>query len=116
MLPRSSFYPFPSIAFPSAGAVDKLVLPEGMQNVNVSLCYGLTGTAESHGMSEGHSSLKNGLAASRSKFVIPHFILSLTFVLTVNSPFHTYLFNPSHTSTGKLLASERAKVKNYSGP
>ena len=29
------------------GAVDKLVLPEGMQSVNFDSCRGLTGTAES---------------------------------------------------------------------
>ena len=45
-LPRSSFDPFPSFAFPSAGAVDKLTLPEGMQTVNFYYCQGLTGTAE----------------------------------------------------------------------
>ena len=28
------------------GAVDKIVLPEGMQSVNFSLCNGITGTAE----------------------------------------------------------------------
>jgi hypothetical protein len=28
------------------GAVDKIVLPEGMQTVNFERCYGLTGTAE----------------------------------------------------------------------
>ena len=28
------------------GAVDKLVLPEGMQSVNFGACFGLTGTAE----------------------------------------------------------------------
>ena len=43
--PPSSLYPFSSFAFPSAGAVDKIVLPEGMQSVNFGSCYGLTGTA-----------------------------------------------------------------------
>jgi hypothetical protein len=33
-------------AFPSAGAVDKLVLPEGMQTVDFYFCTGLTGTAD----------------------------------------------------------------------
>ena len=38
---------FPLFAFPFAGAVDKLVLPEGMQSVNFKYCrIGLTGTAE----------------------------------------------------------------------
>ena len=32
------------------GAVDKLVLPEGMQSVNFAHCYKLTGTAESQGV------------------------------------------------------------------
>ena len=32
--------------FTSAGAVDKLVLPEGMQEVSFWGCTGLTGTAE----------------------------------------------------------------------
>ena len=31
-------------AFPSAGAVDKIVFPEGMQTVNFYNCTGLTGT------------------------------------------------------------------------
>ena len=39
--------PFPHFAFPSAGAVDKIVFPEGMQSVNFFNCQGLTGTAES---------------------------------------------------------------------
>ena len=34
---------------PSAGEVDKIVLPEGMQSVNFSECEDLTGTAESLG-------------------------------------------------------------------
>ena len=38
-----SFSPF---AFPSAGAIDKIVFPEGMQYVNFSYCKALTGTAE----------------------------------------------------------------------
>jgi hypothetical protein len=37
---------FPLFAFPSAGAVDKLLLPVGMQAVNFEDCFGLTGTAE----------------------------------------------------------------------
>ena len=36
----------PLFAFPPAGDVDKIVLPEGMQTVNFSFCKGLTGTAE----------------------------------------------------------------------
>jgi hypothetical protein len=39
------FILFPLFPFPSAGAVDKLVLPEGMQRVNFYGCRGLTGTA-----------------------------------------------------------------------
>ena len=35
----------PLFAFLSSGAVDKMVLPEGMQNVNFSYCDGLTPTA-----------------------------------------------------------------------
>ena len=46
----SSLYLF---AFSSAGAVDKLVLPVGMQEVNFAWCKDLTGTAEL-GMSEVH--------------------------------------------------------------
>jgi hypothetical protein len=38
--------PFPLFAFSSAGAVDKIVLPEGMQSVNFWYCTGITGTAE----------------------------------------------------------------------
>ena len=44
--PHSSLYPFSSFAFPSAGAVDKIVFPVGMQSVNFYNCKGLTGTAE----------------------------------------------------------------------
>jgi hypothetical protein len=32
---------FPLFAFPPAGAVDKIVLPEGMQEVNFSMCSGI---------------------------------------------------------------------------
>jgi hypothetical protein len=40
------FILFPLFAFPFAGAVDKIVLPEGMQSVNFQECFRLTGTAE----------------------------------------------------------------------
>ena len=50
---RSSSYSFPRFAFLSAGAVDKLVLPEGMQSVGFYRCYGLTGTAKLE-ISDGH--------------------------------------------------------------
>ena len=40
------FILFLSLTFPSAGAVDKLVLPDGMQSVDFSYCEGLSGTAE----------------------------------------------------------------------
>jgi hypothetical protein len=43
------FILFPVFAFPSAGAVDKIVLPEGMQTVNFARCKSLTGTAGSLG-------------------------------------------------------------------
>jgi hypothetical protein len=39
------FILFSLFAFPPAGDVDKIVLPEGMQSVNFSMCEGLTGTA-----------------------------------------------------------------------
>ena len=45
LIPR--FLLFPLFAFPSAGEVDKLVLPEGMENVIFAGCEGLTGTDES---------------------------------------------------------------------
>jgi hypothetical protein len=46
-VPHSSLYPFPSLfAFPSAGEVDKIVLPEGMQSVSFEDCSGITGKAE----------------------------------------------------------------------
>ena len=45
--PHSSFYPFPSFCFPPSGALDKIVLPYGMQSVDFSYCSNLTGTAES---------------------------------------------------------------------
>ena len=38
---------FPLFAFPSTGAVDKIVFPGGMQEVNFAECWELTGTAES---------------------------------------------------------------------
>ena len=47
------FILFPLFAFPPAGAVDKIVLPEGMQSVDFYGCEGLTGTADSS-MSDGH--------------------------------------------------------------
>ena len=40
------FMLFPVFAFPSAGAVDKIVLPAGMQSVDFGRCTGLTGTAD----------------------------------------------------------------------
>ena len=43
------FILFPLFALPFAGAVDKIVLPDGMQSVNFVSCHGLTGT-ESLGM------------------------------------------------------------------
>ena len=43
-LTLSSFLSLPSHP---QGAVDKIVLPEGMQTVNFSFCKGITGTAES---------------------------------------------------------------------
>jgi hypothetical protein len=48
------FILFRLFAFPPAGAVDKIVLPEGMQSVNFSYCKGITGTAEIQGVSEVH--------------------------------------------------------------
>jgi hypothetical protein len=41
------FILFPLFAFPPAGDVGKIVLPEGMQSVNFEGCRGITGTAES---------------------------------------------------------------------
>ena len=38
------FILFPHFAFPFAGAVDKIVLPGGMQSVNFKNCSGITGT------------------------------------------------------------------------
>jgi hypothetical protein len=43
--PYSSLYIFSSYTSPSAGEVDKIVLPKGMQSVNFYDCRGLTGTA-----------------------------------------------------------------------
>jgi hypothetical protein len=42
--PHFLLFPF---AFSFAGAVDKIVLPEGMQSVSFYGCEGITGTAES---------------------------------------------------------------------
>ena len=44
--PHSSFSLFSLFAIPSAGEVDKIVLPEGMQEVNFGYCTWLKGTAE----------------------------------------------------------------------
>ena len=41
--PHSSFFFF-FFALPSAGEVDKIVLPEGMQSVNFQNCKDLKGT------------------------------------------------------------------------
>ena len=38
---------FPLFAFTSAGAVDKIVFPVGIQKVDFEWCTGLTGTAKS---------------------------------------------------------------------
>ena len=48
------FILFPLFAFFSAGEVDKMVLPEGMQTVDFSDCWRITGTAEL-GMSKVHT-------------------------------------------------------------
>ena len=40
------FLLFPLFAFPSAGDVDKIVLPDGMQSVSFEGCMRLTGTAK----------------------------------------------------------------------
>ena len=40
---------FPPFVFPPAGAVDKIVLPEGIQTVQFRCMDGITGTAESLG-------------------------------------------------------------------
>ena len=40
------FITFPLFAFPSAGALDKLVLPVGMNEVIFAGCEGLTGMTE----------------------------------------------------------------------
>ena len=37
---------FSLFVFPPSGAVDKIVLPEGMKSVNFCECRGITGTAE----------------------------------------------------------------------
>jgi hypothetical protein len=47
------FILFPLFAFSSAGAVDKIVLPEGMQSVVFPGCLSITGTADL-GRSEVH--------------------------------------------------------------
>ena len=46
LIPHFLLFPL-FVAFPSAGAVDKIVFPEGMQSVTFQSCKGLTGTAES---------------------------------------------------------------------
>jgi hypothetical protein len=43
------FILLPLFDFPPSGAVDKIVLPEGMQHVNFEMCSRLTGTAERFG-------------------------------------------------------------------
>ena len=68
------FILFPLFAFPPSGAVDKIVLPDGMQSVNFEHCRGLTGTTESR-MSDGHIYLIRFGGHRRSTSFIPHFIL-----------------------------------------
>jgi hypothetical protein len=46
LIPHIILFALAPFAFPPAGDVDKIVLPEGMQTVNFSFCKGLTGTAE----------------------------------------------------------------------
>jgi hypothetical protein len=72
-LPHSSFYLFPLFAFPSAGSVDKIVLPEGMQEVNFYGCNRLTGTAEL-GESEVHIYLMR-FGGQPHALHIPHFLI-----------------------------------------
>ena len=50
-----------------------------MQYVNFEECRGLTGTAESQGMSDGHILFNTFLRFSRTRFLLPHFILLLFF-------------------------------------
>jgi hypothetical protein len=76
-LPPSSLYPFSSFALLSAGEVDKIVLPEGMQSVNFQRCERLTGTAE---LEEEVIFSSYVLAASRTHFLLPHFILPPVFL------------------------------------
>ena len=59
-------------AFSTAGAVDKIVLPEGMQTVNFERCTGLTGTADFKDASEVPIYLIR-LAASRTRFLVSSF-------------------------------------------
>ena len=68
------FNRFPLFTFSSAGAVDKIVLPDGMQSVNFAGCKSITGTADL-GRSEVYIYLIC-FEASRTRFLIPHNILS----------------------------------------
>jgi hypothetical protein len=97
-LPHSSFYPFPLFAFPSAGSVDKIVLPEGMQEVNFYGCNRLSGTAKL-GESEVHIYLMRfGGQSARS----PH------------SSFSHFLFSFSAGDIGQLNLPEGMQEVNFS--
>jgi hypothetical protein len=69
--------PSPLFAVPSAGAVDKLLLPEGMQEVRFFNCWGLTGTAESR-MSEGHIYSSSSSSGSRFNALFVFFSATIT--------------------------------------
>ena len=89
------------------GDVTKLVLPDGIQNVNFQYCTGLTGDVSKLVIREGMQSVNfdccRNLTGDLGQLVLPEGMQSVN-------------FQYCDGVTGKLPPSERAMVKNYSGP
>jgi hypothetical protein len=88
-------------------AVDKLVLPDGMQSVNFQMCGGLTGDIAQMNLPVGMQSVNfmkcNGLTGAVDKLVLPEGMQTLDFRFCEGL-------------TGELPASEKAKVVTYTAP
>ena len=85
----------PHFAFPSAGAIDKIVFPVGMQSVNFEDCSGLTGNIAQLNLPVGMKELNLSRCNGKLDYLTMQTVGGIT---------------------GTLPASERAKVKNYDSP
>ena len=108
VLPYSSFCNSSlSSPFLPQGAVDKIVLPEGMQSVNFYECTGLAGDIAQMNLPVGMQSVNfrqcRGLTGAVDKLALPEGMQIVD-------------FSWCSGLTGKLPATERAKVKDYHGP